>query len=113
MGHLTTPVKLVGNKNLDLLKGYPKKKKYALNRFPSHGGFPIGKIKNHLKQTQENTTKYCIFGASVKLPPTEVRSGLGPTDPISNGTSCRAVCTETDKPWQKQGDDVDLGVSLW
>ena len=21
-------------------------------RFPSHGGFPIGKIKNHLKQTQ-------------------------------------------------------------
>ena len=38
---------------LDLLKGFkgvPKNKKSSLHRFLSHGGFPIGKIKNHLKQ---------------------------------------------------------------
>ena len=31
--------------------GSPKNNKYSLNRFHSHGGFSIGKIK-HLKDTQ-------------------------------------------------------------
>ena len=29
------------------LRGPPKNKTYSLNRFPSHGGFSIGKITNH------------------------------------------------------------------
>ena len=38
---------------LDLLQGFPKNNTSSLNRFPSHGGFPIGKIKNHrLNKTQ-------------------------------------------------------------
>ena len=32
--------------------GLPKKQKNVHYRFPSHGGFSIGKINNHLKQTQ-------------------------------------------------------------
>ena len=39
-------------KYLDLLKG-SQKIKHIHYRFPSHGGFSIGKINNHLKQTQE------------------------------------------------------------
>ena len=35
------------------LRGFQKNKKSSLNRFPSHGGFPIGKINNHrLNKTQ-------------------------------------------------------------
>jgi hypothetical protein len=43
----------VGMPYLDLLiRGSQKIKQYSLNRFPSHGGFSIGKITHHLKQTQ-------------------------------------------------------------
>ena len=32
----------------------PQKIEHIHYRFPSHGGFPIGKIKHHLKQNREN-----------------------------------------------------------
>jgi hypothetical protein len=35
-------------------------KKLTLHRFPSHGGFPIGKIKNHLKQNPERVKSSSI-----------------------------------------------------
>ena len=46
---------------LDLLKGFPKNSKNIHYRFPSHGGCSIGKIKNHLKQTQEITRWFFIL----------------------------------------------------
>ena len=47
---------------LDLLKGSPKNKKYS-REIPPNGGFPIGKINNHLKQNPD----YSILYAAIML----------------------------------------------
>ena len=48
--HQWADSKIRDSRNLGFAdSGCPKNKTYSLNRFPSHGGFSIGKIKNHLK----------------------------------------------------------------
>jgi hypothetical protein len=48
----------LGFKDLDLLKGSQKLKIFTID-FPN-GGFSIGKIKHHLKQTQEEVEEFWL-----------------------------------------------------
>ena len=58
-GSLSKSLAIVREVSLDLLIRGPKKIKHIHYRFPSHGGFPIGKITNHLKQNPVSHVEKC------------------------------------------------------